>query len=246
VQALVEECGKESGRDLGAIEKLCGDTAALVRSAAPDAALLSPSDLVGDWRLVWVSDDDALCLVGSGLHKLPLTLMEDIFMSFTATGKAKAASLKVETAEILRVLGPFPNVRNTLAGTWSTSGGATGAKKGSGGMGGMGGGSSGNGNIQGQLELVYDAMTDGNGGTIKAPDGSETRRVCIDTAYANADTLLLLNDAVGAGGSGPQVLLFAKEADLDGAFKALRVDRPDDWDQPSTKTGGFKLPWDKA
>jgi hypothetical protein len=25
---------------------------------------------------------------------------------------------QVETAEILRVLGPFPNVRNTLAGKW--------------------------------------------------------------------------------------------------------------------------------
>lgn len=220
VDALVAECAKERDRDVGAIARLCSETADLVRETP---GLLAPSQVEGDWRLIWVSNDDAFTTIGSGLHKLPLTLMEDIFVSFRSSGKSKAPIRKVETAEILRVLGPFPNVRNTLSGSWSLSS----APRPAGGLG-----------------LVYDTMTDGNGGTIKAPDGSETRSVPFDVAYANGEALVLLNDRT-TGSADPQILLFAKETDLEGTFKALRVDRPDDWDQPNTKPG-FKFPWDKA
>ncbi|CAM9891006.1 unnamed protein product, partial [Phaeothamnion confervicola] len=82
--------------------------------------------LLKDWRLVFASSDDGITALGTGLHKLPLTRMEDMFLTFGGgqplSGKAAIASRAVELVEVLRVLGPFPNVRNTLTGTFVGSG----------------------------------------------------------------------------------------------------------------------------
>lgn len=68
---LLEKCA-ESKRDLAAISA----DVALLRSRT---GALKPSlsgDLGKDWRLVFASDDDAISVVGTGLHKLPLTRMQ--------------------------------------------------------------------------------------------------------------------------------------------------------------------------
>jgi len=70
---------------VAAIQSWCDEAVAL---AATDAGLglnEASSSVMGDWRLVWASSDDALSVVGSGLHKVPLTLMEDLFLSFRAS-----------------------------------------------------------------------------------------------------------------------------------------------------------------
>eukprot|EP00614_Pseudopedinella_elastica_P008278 CAMPEP_0172587586 /NCGR_PEP_ID=MMETSP1068-20121228/6612_1 /TAXON_ID=35684 /ORGANISM="Pseudopedinella elastica, Strain CCMP716" /LENGTH=287 /DNA_ID=CAMNT_0013382651 /DNA_START=192 /DNA_END=1055 /DNA_ORIENTATION=+ len=210
IAAIAAECEKEEKeRDLAALEASARAVAALSSSEPGLGAGDRAASLAGDWRLVWVSGDEALACVGTGLHKLPLTLLEDMFLSL---GKP-AIGAKLEVAEILRILGPFPNVRNTLAGTWKPS---ADGKFG--------------------ISLVYDTMVDGNGGVIKAPDGSERRKVPLTAAYASPGEALCLQ--AGDGG----LLVFAAEADLDGALKALRVDRPEDWDEPKEP---FKLPWQK-
>ena len=93
--------------------------------------------------------------------------MEDLFLTLREPVPTKqtfgVAVESVECAEVLRIIGPFPNVRNTLAGQWGFPGygqdADADAATGSG------------------LELVYDTMIDGNGGAIKAPDGSDRRKV---------------------------------------------------------------------
>lgn len=59
-----------------------------------------------NYRLAWVGSDDALCHVGTGSHKVPLARMQEVFL--TCQGKGR-----VEILEVISILGPFPNVRNT-------------------------------------------------------------------------------------------------------------------------------------
>lgn len=59
-----------------------------------------------NYRLAWVGSDDALCHVGTGSHKVPLARMQEVFL--TCQGKGR-----VEIFEVISILGPFPNVRNT-------------------------------------------------------------------------------------------------------------------------------------
>ena len=200
VESIVAESRKENNRDLALLDEACAAAAALVETDAG----LSPSrgSLAGDWKLVWASSDDAVCSIGSGLHTLPLTLLEDIFVSFSGGA--------VETAEVLRVMGPFPNVRNTLAGKFNFPGG-------------------------GAMSLSYDKMVDGNGGVIKAPDGASTRRVDLRSCFGVSGAMIFLPKGVPDG-----VLVFEREPDVDAALKALRVDRPEDWDNPKEQ---FKFPW---
>ena len=62
-----------------------------------------------DYRLAWVGSDDAICHVGTGLHKVPLARLQEIFLSLPGRNR-------VVLQEVIRVLGPFPNVKNTLQG----------------------------------------------------------------------------------------------------------------------------------
>jgi hypothetical protein len=150
--------------------------------------------------------------------------MEDLFVSFRGT-KSKPL---VETSEILRILGPFPNVRNTLSGTWTRSLDSSLESN--------------------TLDMTYNTMIDGNGGVITAKDGSTSRFVRIANSLllpgaqgldSNSTLVLLPSDPSGS------TLVFKREDDLEGAFKALRVDRPDNWKEPK-EGGGLKFPWDKS
>lgn len=70
-ERLLKTCS-EPKRDLG---KIAADIADL-RSRT---SMLKPAqsyDLSKDWRLVFASDDDAISVVGTGLHKLPLTRIQ--------------------------------------------------------------------------------------------------------------------------------------------------------------------------
>ena len=72
---------EEKERDLAALEASARAVAALSSSEPGLGAGDRAASLAGDWRLVWVSGDEALACVGTGLHKLPLTLLEDMFLS---------------------------------------------------------------------------------------------------------------------------------------------------------------------
>merc|ERR1712157_669780 len=66
-----------------------------------------------NYRLLWVGSDDSICHVGTSLHNVPLARLQEIFLTLT--------NRNVELYEVIRILGPFPNVKNTLRGTVSKS-----------------------------------------------------------------------------------------------------------------------------
>merc|ERR1711871_1321940 len=110
----------------------------------------------------------------------------------------------VECAEILRVIGPFPNVRNTLAGQWSFPAYGYWAEAAE--MTGSG------------LEFTYDTMIDGNGGTIKAPDGSDRRKVNFDVNCVGETGLVFTQKekaAPSSASSTPLILVFKRVDDLE-------------------------------
>lgn len=86
-ERLLQACS-EPKRDLG---KIAADIADL-RSRT---SMLKPAqsyDLSKDWRLVFASDDDAISVVGTGLHKLPLTRIQ-VKRGPNANAQAVAARL---------------------------------------------------------------------------------------------------------------------------------------------------------
>lgn len=70
-EALLKQC-VEPKRDVKAIAAGVAD----LRSRTAALKPAQSADLSKDWRLVFASDDDAICVVGTGLHKLPLTRMQ--------------------------------------------------------------------------------------------------------------------------------------------------------------------------
>mmetsp|Transcript_19177 Transcript_19177/g.64248 ORF Transcript_19177/g.64248 Transcript_19177/m.64248 type:complete len:247 (+) Transcript_19177:118-858(+) len=148
---------REQKRDMKAITGLI-DT--LVDSTGGKAV---PAEaLHGSWQLLWVPTAASLDRVGTGLHNVPGTTFEDFFLT---VGREKAC--KCEANEVLRVFGPFPNVRNVLEGTYAYE--------------------------APRLRLVYTSMVDGLGKTIepKGGDGQGGNRVVdLRVRYAGPSALI--------------------------------------------------------
>ena len=87
-------------RDLDSIDKLMTDF---------EGSFVTPD---GDYRLVWAKSDEAVSEIGTGLHRVPLARLEEIFLTFE---RRKEVAL----TEIVRIIGPFPNVKNALFGDFS-------------------------------------------------------------------------------------------------------------------------------
>ena len=68
------------------------------------------------YRLAWVGSDAAVCHVGTSLHKVPLARLQEVYLSLGGGGSVGVNKNKWELIEVIRILGPFPNVRNTLRG----------------------------------------------------------------------------------------------------------------------------------
>lgn len=100
--ALLEQC-EASERNLDRIDSLVNE---LLQQQQSTRSVL-PS---GDFRLVWARTDDAIAEIGTGLHRVPLARMEELFVSLLAGDE-------IRLTEVVRVIGPFPNVKNLLFGT---------------------------------------------------------------------------------------------------------------------------------
>ncbi|CAN0507999.1 unnamed protein product [Ectocarpus sp. 12 AP-2014] len=195
-ERLLKTCA-EPKRDLTKIAAEIADLRSRTSALKPAQSY----ELGKNWRLVFASDDDAISVVGTGLHKLPLTRMQDFFM--TLEGGSNTAR-NIVTIEVLRVIGPFPNLRNTLSGDCESTG-------------------------AGSLNIRYTSMIDGTG---KETGGSQTgeqdRVVDVDVAFVGQGVLVL--ESVSAKSKEPLSLVFAKEPDLEGELAKLRVagDKKDD------------------
>ena len=146
--------------------------------------------LKGDWKLVFVDSAEAIHQVGSGLGKLPGSSIEDLFATFDVKGTVKIQ-------EVVRVVGPFPTVRNELSGTWEykdKSAGFTGDSI-----------------TEPVLECTYTEMVDGRNKKTTLETGFKQKSVQLDVQYADPDVLIafIQND-----GLQPLRLVFEKELEL--------------------------------
>jgi len=168
-----------------------------------------------DYNLAWVGSDDCICHVGTGLHKVPLARLQDIFLSVgrDRSGQAKTVTL----LEVISILGPFPNVRNTLQGSIieekRTEREVMGASI-----------------TENKVKFMYDSMFDGLGKEISAGKEDNVRYVDLNILYADEKALVCVvpsDNSKGIdeefGDNGENVLLFLKEDDLDLKLDQLRA-----------------------
>ena len=153
-----------------------------------------------NYRLAWVGGDDALCHIGTGLHKVPLARMQEVFLICQGKGR-------IEILEVIRILGPFPNVRNTIQGNSKVN------------------------RIDETTEwsIVYDSMIDGTGKEISAGTDDNIRRVKLQVYFADPYAILaVVPPEAGVRddpleNNGVNVLLFVREDDLDAKLDKMRV-----------------------
>jgi hypothetical protein len=146
-----------------------------------------------DYRLAWVGSDDAICSVGTGLHKVPLARLQEVFLSLPGRNR-------VQFIEVIRVLGPFPNVRNTLNGSGMTK-------------------------AEGEWKITWDSMIDGTGKELLADKEENTRLVELKVQYCD-ETMIVANvpgDENPLAENGKNVLLFIRDENMEEKLETLRV-----------------------
>ena len=153
-----------------------------------------------DYRLAWVGSDDAVCHVGTSLHKVPLARLQEVFLSFPGRNR-------VEIQEVIRVLGPFPNVKNTLNGE-----SVIGKKP-----------------HYNELTVTWTSMVDGTGKELLAGTKNDVRVVPLHV-YSSDATVIVAAVPPEDGAredpledDGKHILVFVREDDLDAKLDALRV-----------------------
>lgn len=157
-----------------------------------------------DFRLGWAGSDDAVCCVGTGLHKVPLARLQEVFLSFPGRNR-------VEMLEVIRILGPFPNIKNTLQGqsTFTRQDDAV------------------------EWELTWDSMVDGTGKEILAGKEENIRRINLQVYFSSPSVVVAvvppdesdvsIRRADPLEEDGKHVLLFVREESLQGQLEILRV-----------------------
>lgn len=183
---------QEKNRD---IPEIISTVRELIRngSSRSNMRLLSSSKQPKDFRMLWAGSDIALTHFGTGLHKVPLARLQEVFMTLSKS--------KIEVGEVIRILGPFPNVKNTLRGQCSCPNSET-------------------------LKIVYDSMVDGTGKEILAGKDENEKRVSFKVLLATENVLVweVPEDVVASGEeNGENLLIFVREYDLDERLDILRV-----------------------
>mmetsp|Transcript_27489 Transcript_27489/g.67862 ORF Transcript_27489/g.67862 Transcript_27489/m.67862 type:complete len:330 (-) Transcript_27489:292-1281(-) len=128
--------------------------------------------LKGDWKLAYTDSATTLNNFGTGLGSLPGTAIKEMFASFQADSK-------ITVREICRVLGPFPNIRNQLDGTWTIN---------SKGAAGFTGDSSQK--MEG-LVLRYEQLTDGRDKVTTASTGFKVKNIACEVGFVNEEILVM-------------------------------------------------------
>jgi len=195
------------GNSFGNNDSILLPTLKSILATKPKGDETSPS-----YRLAWVGSDAAICHIGTSLHKVPLARLQEMYIVLGYN--------KWELLEVIRILGPFPNVRNTLKGELKVKklnsiGIAADTGKGREGV---------------RMEISYNSMVDGTGKEILAGKEDNVKRVELDVWFANEKALVCTvpsdEDEDGdplSSGDGSNLLLFLKEDDLDESLEKLRA-----------------------
>lgn len=165
------------------------------------------------YRLAWVGSDDAICHIGTSLHKVPLARLQEVFLTLGYN--------RWDLYEVIRIIGPFPNVRNTLKGDVKL-------RK-------LKSSSSDENNREGvRMEISYTSMIDGTGKEILAGKEDNIKYVNLDVWFANEKVIVCTvpsenDDDDGLDGEDPfmgdgsNVLFFVGEENLDEQLEKLRA-----------------------
>ncbi|KAL7442282.1 hypothetical protein ACHAXM_009189 [Skeletonema potamos] len=160
------------------------------------------------YRLAWVGSDAAICHIGTSLHKVPLARLQEVFLSLGYN--------RWELYEVIRILGPFPTVRNTLNGDVKlTKLTPTTTQK----------------NREGvRMQIAYTSMVDGTGKEILAGKADNIKYVDLDVWFANEKVIVATIPPGEEGyeqdplkGDGSNVLFFVVEENLDEQLEKLRA-----------------------
>ncbi|KAL3761163.1 hypothetical protein ACHAWU_000258 [Discostella pseudostelligera] len=193
------------------------------------------------YRLAWAGSDNAICHIGTSLHKVPLARLQEIYLTLGGDdGKNKW-----ELLEVIRILGPFPNVRNTLRGEVTKlmklgdgSSTSMGMKRGESSI-----SSSGSTREGVRMEIAYNSMIDGTGKEILASGESRVKYVQLDIWYASAKALVCTTvpssengddadssnnnignkDPLRSSTDGSRILFFVAEENLEEQLEKLRA-----------------------
>ena len=203
IDELVEVLGERTGnvRDiLEVVEKLLK-----IPSDNNNMRRLLSAKSRSDYRLAWVGSDDALCHVGTGLHKVPLARMQEVFMNCLGRNR-------IEILEVISLIGPFPNVKNILQGTTTVS---------------IGGGGD-----RSEVQIVMDKMIDGTGKQIDAGTEDNIRRVDLEVAFFDERAIVVVmppeeGTAEPLDDDGKRVLVFVREDDIEEKLEQWRVNEID-------------------
>ena len=146
-----------------------------------------------------MGSDDAICHIGTGLHKIALARMQEVFLLLQERNRL----------EIYEVISAFPNVRNTLQGSCQVAIGKS--------------------NNDCVWKLSYDSMIDGTGKELLAGKDENVRKVDLQIAFADANAIVAVvpnPDGLRSNPleeNGKHVLVFVRQDDLDSELERLRV-----------------------
>ena len=168
------------------------------------------------YRLAWVGSDPAVCHIGTSLHKVPLARLQEVFVTLGYN--------RWELYEVIRILGPFPTVRNTLKGDVKLSKlpSSTTTKL----------------NREGvRMQISYTSMVDGTGKEILAGKADNIKYVDLDIWFANEKVIVATIPPPSSSGDeddngyeedplkgdGSNILFFVEEENLDSSLEKLRA-----------------------
>lgn len=146
----------------------------------------SPNAL--DYRLAWIASDAAMCTIGSALHRtIALARLQEVYLTLHRN--------RLQMFEVVRILGPFPNVKNTLSGSAKFS-------------------------PSDQMTISWQSLIDGTGK--ERLEGAETKEAMLDIMHGD-DQLIVARLVVEDIPNGENCLVFIRDDDMDKNLASLRV-----------------------
>lgn len=144
-----------------------------------------------DYRLAWVESDAAVCAIGSALHrKVGLARLQEVFLTLHRN--------RLQMFEVIRILGPFPNVKNTLSGSAKFS------RK----------------DKSNELTITWQSLIDGTGK--ENYEGGESKQVTLDVLHGDEQIIVasLIDETIP---NDQNRLVFIRDEEMDTTLESLRV-----------------------
>jgi hypothetical protein len=184
----------------------------LMQLPADNLRQLAVGSASRDYRLAWVGSDDAVTYLGTGLHKVPLARLQEVFLTMQGKGR-------IQVQEVIRILGPFPTIKNNLEGSCKVDKLSEDATA---------------------WSITWDSMVDGTGNQLLSGKQENVKTVDLQVYYCDPSILVAVVPPPSSEDGGPvvdvrtlrpdplekdgaHVMVFVREEDLDGKLESLRV-----------------------